>query len=83
MWPEEDSEGHNHLLLASIVVGGIGCGIALHQQRQRQEKQLAEMRLLIPSLLGKIAVVTGANTGVGEVVARELARANAKVEMGW
>ncbi len=33
----------------------------------------------IPSQSGKTAVVTGANTGIGEVTARELARAGARI----
>ncbi|KAK9459160.1 uncharacterized protein V1516DRAFT_559670 [Lipomyces oligophaga] len=33
----------------------------------------------IPDLSGKIAIVTGGNSGLGEVIARELARKNAKV----
>ncbi|HUH04496.1 MAG TPA: SDR family NAD(P)-dependent oxidoreductase, partial [Kofleriaceae bacterium] len=33
----------------------------------------------IPDMSGKVCVVTGANTGIGEVTARELARAGARV----
>lgn len=36
-------------------------------------------QLSIPELNGKTCVVTGANTGIGEVTARELARAGARV----
>ncbi len=35
----------------------------------------------IPSLSGRVAVVTGANSGLGLIIARELARAGAKVVM--
>ena len=35
----------------------------------------------IPSQEGKVAVVTGANTGLGRETARELARAGATVEL--
>jgi NAD(P)-dependent dehydrogenase (short-subunit alcohol dehydrogenase family) len=49
---------------------------ATHDNSVYMERWIAER---IPDQSGRLAIVTGANSGLGEVTARELARAGARV----
>jgi len=69
----------NSILLYSIVVAGLGISAYSYNHNKRQkEKNMFKC----PNLVGKLAVVTGANTGVGAATVQELARAGASVIMG-
>lgn len=67
------------------MTGGLlnyGTGIQLKRRKRMPKTLYCKKSLLAKDLSGKIALVTGANSGIGEVTATQLARQGALVVLG-